>query len=224
MNAYGFRIAFGAQLAPTVFEIANQLFLLRINRDGRLSGLLELFDLFVDGLKLSISVGMGATLARFPVRMQAEAKTPQQATDQLLTGGEAKLGQRLHEVALAPADPQQCGLRVSPDRRLHQLLQRFQEPGLSLDLRLAAAPGRRTRRVSRAFSLRNSARPRPIVLRAPRSPWTHGDAAPTRRTSLGCREQPTRTLVKIRRKRLEALLDSDDVDHFLSPSPISSGD
>jgi hypothetical protein len=38
MNAYGLRIAFGAQLAPTVFEIANQLFLLRINRDGRLSG------------------------------------------------------------------------------------------------------------------------------------------------------------------------------------------
>jgi hypothetical protein len=40
-------------------------------------------------------------------------------------------------VALAPADPQQRGLRSSTDRRLHQLLHRFQEPWLSLDLRSA---------------------------------------------------------------------------------------
>jgi hypothetical protein len=28
VNAYGLRIAFGAQLAPTILEIAHQLFLL----------------------------------------------------------------------------------------------------------------------------------------------------------------------------------------------------
>ena len=168
---------------------------------------------------------MGGTLARLPVRMQAEAKSPQQATDQFLTGGEATLCQRRHEVALAPADPQQRGLRVSPDRRLHQLLQRFQEPGLSLDLRLAAAP-RSTNAACQPGILAPQLR-KTTPDRAACDPGRlghHGDAAPTRRTSLGCREQPTRTLVEIGRKRLEALLDSDDVDHVLRPGPISSGD
>jgi hypothetical protein len=36
-------------------------------------------------------------------------------------------------MALAQADPPQRSLRITTDRRLHQLIQSFQDPGLHLD-------------------------------------------------------------------------------------------
>jgi hypothetical protein len=62
-----------------------------------------------------------------------------QAPDQLLTGDEASLGQRRGETALAQADPPQRSLRVTADRRLHQLIQSFQDPRLHLDRGLLSA-------------------------------------------------------------------------------------
>jgi hypothetical protein len=193
VNAHGLRIAFGAQLAPAILDIANQLFLLRINGNGGLPAIVELFDLRVDKLKLRIAVGMGRTLACLPVGMQAEAKPSQQPADQFLTCGKAALGQRLHEVALAPADPQQGGLRVSTDRRLHQLLQRCQKPGLCLNLRLAAAP--RSTNAARQPSILRPQLCKTTTNRAASDTRRLGhrrDAAPTSRTGLGSRERSSR--------------------------------
>ena len=84
-------------------------------------------------LELSVAVGVVGTFARLAVGLQAEVEALQQAADQLLTGDEAPLGQRRGEMALAQADPPQRSLRVTADRRLHQLIQSFQDPGLRLD-------------------------------------------------------------------------------------------
>ncbi len=72
----------------------------------------------------------------------------------------------MDEVALAPADPPEWGLGIATNRRLNQILQRFQQPGFPLDLRLAAAarPANAARQLD--IVAPNSARPRPIVLRA----------------------------------------------------------
>jgi hypothetical protein len=71
--------------------------------------------------------------------LQAEVEALQQAADQLLTGDEAPLGQRRGEMTLAQADPPQRSLGVTADRRLHQLIQSFQDPGLRLDRGLLSA-------------------------------------------------------------------------------------
>jgi len=84
-------------------------------------------------LELSVAVGVVGTFARLAVGLQAEVEALQQAADQLLTGDEAPLGQRRGEMALAQADPPQRSLRVTADRRLHQLIQSFQDPRLRLD-------------------------------------------------------------------------------------------
>ena len=84
-------------------------------------------------LELSVAVGVVGTFARLAVGLQAEIEALQQAAEQLLTGAEAPLGQRRGEMALAQAHPSQRSLRVTADRRLHQLTQSFQDPGLRLD-------------------------------------------------------------------------------------------
>ena len=84
-------------------------------------------------LELSVAVGVVGSFARLAVGLQAEVKALQKPADQLLTGDEAPLGQRRGEMALAQADPPQRSLRVTADRRLHQLIQGVQDPGLRLD-------------------------------------------------------------------------------------------
>jgi hypothetical protein len=93
-------------------------------------------------------------------------------------------------------------------------------PGSVSIFGLRPPPGRRTRRVSRAFSLRNSARPRPIVLRA--TPVASDTAATPPRPAAwaSVAANSRRALVDIGRKRLKARLDSDDVDHPGRPDLI----
>jgi hypothetical protein len=97
---------------------------------------------------------------------------------------------------------------------LHQLLQRFQEPGFRLDLRLAAA-ARSTNAACQLGILAAQLRKTTAYSAASdtRRLGNRPDAAPARRTSLGCGEQTPPTLVEIRRQRIEPRLDSDDVDH-----------
>src|SRR6202040_4036987 len=113
--------------------------LLRVDRDGRLSGSLERVDLRIDVFELGIAVRVARALAGLLVRLQAEAQAAQQPPDQLLAGGKAALGQRAGKMALALADPQQRRLRIATDRRLHQLGERLQQPRFGLGFRLAPA-------------------------------------------------------------------------------------
>jgi hypothetical protein len=106
----------GAQLAPAILEVADQLLLLGVHRDRRLAGGLECLHRGVDVLELGIAVGVAGALARLAVRLQAEAQAVQQPADQLLSRGEALLGQRRRQVALAPADPPARNTASTPPR------------------------------------------------------------------------------------------------------------
>jgi hypothetical protein len=123
-------------------------------------------------------------------------------------GAETAFSQRAGEVALAPADPPQRCLRIAADRRLHQLFQRFQQPGLSLGLRLAPA-ARATNAAGQlgipAPQLRKTAPDR--AARDPRRLRHCRDTAPSRRPRFIRGKQPPRTLVEIGRQPLKARLD-----------------
>src|SRR3954447_10822294 len=145
------RMAFRAKLAAAVLAVANQLLLLRVDRDHRLAGGLERLHRRIDGLELRVAVGMLGALTGLAVALQAEPELGQQPANQLLPGAEALPSQRRGEMPLALAHPAQRGLGVTADRGLHQTLQRCQQQRLRLGSRLAAtastahSPSRRCR-------------------------------------------------------------------------------
>jgi hypothetical protein len=151
-------------------------------------------------LELSVAIGVVGTFAGLAVGLQAEVETLQQPPNQLLTGDEAPLGQRHREMALAQADPPQRSLGITADRRLHQLIQGFQDPGLHLDRGLLSATPAANPLYRTAPDWR-SARPRPMVLRAipvvsetaaiPPRPAARASLAANRRRSLSLRNGPS---------------------------------
>src|SRR5215212_2911760 len=98
-------LSFRAELAAPILEVADQLFLLCVDRDHRFAGSLERLHLGVDVLELSVAVGMVGAFARLGIGLQTEAQTLEQTANQLLTRGEAQLSQRRGEMALALAHP-----------------------------------------------------------------------------------------------------------------------
>jgi DNA segregation ATPase FtsK/SpoIIIE-like protein len=117
-------------------------------------------------------------------------------------------------VALALADPQQGGLGIAADGRLHQLAQSLQQAGLRLH-RWLASPARAADATAEVVSpaaqfgqaaadgaTRDTGRRRHC-----------GHAAAARRPRLAGREQTPPPFVQERRQRLEAGPDARDIDH-----------
>ena len=176
---------------------------------------------------------MTGALTGLAVRLQAEAQTTQQSSDQLLTGGEAALGQGTGEMTLALAHPKQRRLGVATDRRLHQLGQCLHQSRLSLDLRSASTS--RAADAARRCAPPTSQFRQTAANRAACNASHFGNCRNTavpRRTRLTRREQPPRALVQLRCQRLKARFDSLGVDHsvrlvrathrFLAPDSLVS--
>src|SRR5215208_6829287 len=209
-----FGLALGAQLAAAVLEVPDELFLLRVDRDRWLAGGLPSLHLRVDEFELGVAVGVARALAGLAVGLQAEAEPAQQSADQLLAGGEAALGQRASEVALALADPQQGGLGIATDSRLHQLAQSLQQAGLRLHRRLAStarAADAAAEVVPREAQFGQAAADGAPRDTGRRSHCRHAAAA--RRPRLAGREQTPPPFVQERRQRLEACPDARDINH-----------
>ena len=213
----------GAQLTTAILEVSDKLFLLGVDRDRGFAGSLERLHLGVDVLELGVAVGVAHAFARLAVGLQAEAQAAQQAADQLLAGGEAPLRQRRRQTTLALADPQQGSLGIATDRRLHQLVQGFQQPRLGLDRRLAAT-SRPTYPIAQLLGARsqigqattdraacNTGRPRHRC-----HPATSNHARFARS------KQATFSLVQERRQRIEAGRDRNGIDHITRVDPPAS--
>jgi hypothetical protein len=179
-----------------------------------LSGGLERLHFGIDMLELRVAIGVAGTFAGLAVGLQAEVEALQQPPDQLLTGDEAPLGQRRGEMALAQADPPQGRLRITADRRLHQVIQSFQDTGLRLDRGLlSAAPP--------ANPLATPHRPGPQVCHAAADraagnagrPRNRGDAAMAGGARFTRGEQASVSLIEERPECIEAGLDGIGVDH-----------
>ena len=100
-------IAFATEFSAVVLEIPNQLLLFRVHRDRRLACGDRCLYPRIDVLELGIPVRNVAPLPRFAIGLAAIVQLPQQRAEHALADLEALCGQRLDEVALAPADPAQ---------------------------------------------------------------------------------------------------------------------
>src|SRR5262249_11408948 len=129
----------GAQLAPTVLEVADQLLLLGVDRDGRLALALEALDTGVDVLELPVAVGVLEAFAGLGVGLQAEAEFLEQPTDPIGAGPIVHPGRGRGQMPAAAARPQQRRLRIASGGRGDELLERLEQAGLLDRCRLAAA-------------------------------------------------------------------------------------
>ena len=161
--------------------------------------------------------------ARLVIGLQAEAQALQQAANQLLTRDEALLGQRRRQMALALADPQQDSLGITPDRRLHEVVQGLEKTRLRLGRLLApAAPPANPR------ATQHHARPQVFqaatngAARNPGHLRNRCDAAPTRGARFVGREQAAAFLVQPRFKRIEAGFDGGGIDHTRRVDSLAS--
>src|SRR3954452_10758725 len=160
------RMAFRAKLAAAVLAVANQLLLLRVDRDHRLAGGLERLHRRIAVLELRVAVGMLGALTGLAVALQAEPELGQQPANQLLPGGEALPSQRRGEMRWLLLTQRS---EASGSPRIEDCTRPSSEAssrGCVSVAGLLPPPLRRTRPAVGVVPSRSSARPRPIVLRA----------------------------------------------------------
>src|SRR5690349_7470115 len=97
--------ALRAQFAAGVLEVADQLLLLGVHRDGRLARRDRRLHRCVDVGELGVAVGMVRPLPGLAVGLTAVAQPTQQSAHQLLADPEAAVEERPGDLALAAADP-----------------------------------------------------------------------------------------------------------------------
>jgi hypothetical protein len=210
-------LALGTQLLAGVLEVADQLFLLGVDGDGRRSrrdgGLYRRIDV----LELRVAIGMAGALAGLPVGLAAVFQLAQQHAHQLLARREALLAQRLGNVALAAADPAQRRFRIAADRMLDQRFERRQQAGLSLDRTFAppaGTPHPAADLVATRLQLGNAA-----IDRAPRNAGRSRNRCHTAHTNghrLRRGKQPPAPLVEERHELLVPRSNAADIDHHHS--------
>ena len=110
--------AFWTPVGAGVLEVAEQLFLLGIDRDHRLPGSLRNQHLGVDVLELRIAVGMMRTLIGLAVGLPAKAQLRQQPLDAAGADGVTEAAQRSTKLLAALRHPQQGPRRRAKRGRL----------------------------------------------------------------------------------------------------------
>lgn len=103
--------------AARIFEIANQLFLLRIHANGRLLGFEKRTPLASHIAYLAVTVGVAACPQPFAIDLQRVAQGCQQAANRLVAGFEAFPPQGFRQLTRRFARPFQTTDRVT-DRRI----------------------------------------------------------------------------------------------------------
>jgi len=112
-------------LASPVFEVADQLLLLRVDRDDRNAPVDAVLRLRIDVLELRVAIRMLGALYGLVRRLEAVAVIAQQLGHRPVTDPNAVLMEQLAGQHLrALACPPQRRLRVTPSDRIDELLQR----------------------------------------------------------------------------------------------------
>ena len=210
-------------LTSGILEVADQLFLLRIDRDDRLTLRLMVAHLVIEIDELSVPIRMRGSFPRLAIRLQRVAKLMEQTRDDLRTYGVPhglQLGGQFGQALRRPA--KRIVVRSARRDRLDQCIEVRQQRNVRIDDALTATP-----RVAR--TLRGQRRLRPQLLDATRNPCPrnpcgaidHRDAAMANRLRLSGRPQTLSPLRQHRRKRL--VLRSQRVDiHAPNMTPITS--
>src|ERR1035437_3081103 len=126
------RPARGLKLAAHRLEIPDQLALLGIDRDRRLTGRDRGSDHPVDLLELRITIRMLGALACLLIRLQAVTLGLQQPQNRAIDDIVAHLAQRFGELRAALRSPPQRRLRIPTRHRINKPLQSVGQPSLAL--------------------------------------------------------------------------------------------
>src|SRR5207253_8749400 len=156
VHLHALRIAFRAIVAATILVVADQLFLLGVDRDDRLPRGLCRNRLGVDVFELRIAVGMLRALVGLAVRLPAVAERRQQSLDAAGADRVALLLQRVRQLVVAFRYPQQRAHGIAERRRLDDAAQVIDQRRVPARQRppaatLAALPAFRQRRGVEVF-------------------------------------------------------------------------
>ena len=139
MDAYLLGIARGAPFTAAILEIADQLFLLGVNRNHGPAPAPRVRGLLVDVLELGVPVRMPRSLPGFAVCLKTVAEFAQEFADERVAHAIPLPRELRRERARALACPPQRRLRISTARRFHASFERRHETRIEVDLALAPA-------------------------------------------------------------------------------------
>src|SRR5579883_2790098 len=197
VHVHHLRFALGLPLASAVSEVADQLFLLRVDGDERHAAFEALLCLRVEVLELRVAVRVLRALDGLDRCLQTVFVLPQQLAHRLVANLDPVLrGQLRRQNPCALAGPSQRRFRVAPRDRIDELLKR--RPHLSVGSLKRALPGA-------APSANQALRPCPrahLVTslphradRHPGRPRHEGDSTPAKSVRLGAHPQPPHALI-----------------------------
>jgi hypothetical protein len=195
-------------------KIADQLLLLTVDRDDRLTILQRLAAGCVDPPELQITIGMLTALPSLHVRLQAVTRGAQQLCDRHVLDLMTKPAQPTSEMPHALRGPQQRRLRITTTILVDQPLEIDQHLRIDLDQR--PAPTARPADPPRPDRLARPQLTDPLTNRVDRDPRrARGCRDPTtpRRPRLRRRPQPPLTLVQLTRQRTKLRADRNLVNH-----------
>ncbi len=213
VHVHTLRVALGPIVGTTILEVADQLFLLRIDRDDRLSGCLRRNDLHVDVLELCVAVGMPCAFIRLAIVLAREAELHQLLAHGIGADRVPHRRQRLGQLVHALRHPDQRPYRIAEGCRLDKAL----ELGHKLWIRFGNGPASATAATN--LPLRQRLRIEIVLAAIDRRAGEPGDPRDNRKTApaggphLGRCEQAPPPLVEPDADRVPAILNGVLVDH-----------
>jgi len=108
VDAYLLGVALGLIFPARDGKVADSLLLFCIDRDDRLAGFLKRLHLFIDGVKLRVTIRMGTAFLGLAGPLHAVSEIGQQVRHRAMTAGVALASQRLCQLA--------CTLACPPER------------------------------------------------------------------------------------------------------------
>ena len=206
-------------LLAAVRELPDQLLLLRVDRNDRLSGSLVSFDLGRDVLELSVPVGMSSTFTALLRLLKAIPQVVKHPAGGLGTDLEALLPEGFREMRRALRRPPEGRLRMTPRRWVQQRFQRLPQARLGLPQGLAACslpPDPRpplSRRWSPFLGLELRHAGSHCRSREARRLGDGRHTAPPETSRLSARPEAHLPLVQVALEKLEALANGVPLDH-----------
>ena len=214
VNPDAVRIALGAIIRSTVPEVADQLFLLRIDGDDGLACRLRLERFRVDVLELRVAVGMARAFLCLAVRLTREAEFDlEQLADRRRAHRVTEIGQGASEFLAAFRYPQQRASGVAHRRRLDEALEIIEQRRVVLDRRVPPAAGAPRAAIAqrRRFDIAEPAPDR--AARQARQLGNRREAAMARRQNLTGGKHAAPALVELRADRSPPRTNRLSVDH-----------
>src|SRR6202030_1966496 len=221
VHVHALWIALGTIIGSAILEVADQLFLLRVDGDDGLLLSLRRNDFRVDVFELGVSIGMFRAFIRLAVGLAREPEFYQLRAHRVGTDRMPHLRQGRGKLLHVFRPPDQRPDRIAQRRRLHQTLERRDETRIVLANRAPTAAG--TANPPLRQRLRVEILLAPIDRRTgqPRDLRDDREAASPPAPHLRRCKQPPPSLVELRANRVPSQPNGGLIDHAID-LPLSA--